>query len=395
VRACQELPGLRPLPDLFSLILDLSIEAVGAERGVVMGLEGDDLVVRAVRGEGFRISSTVRERVINERQSVLVRDTRADAMFAMQQSIVAQNILTMMAVPLQTKDRVLGLIHVDSRAFGQEFSQGDLELLTVLANIAAIRIEQERLAQIEVAQKMLARDLELAARIQRRLLPDAAPEGAGFDVAGHNAPCRTVGGDYYDYFRYRDGKLGLLIGDVAGKGMPAALLMTSLKGGVQVMTEVQPDAAGLLERLNRVVCANFPSNRFVSLFSCVLDPAAPTLSFCNGGHNPPLLVKAGGEVQRLQGGGSILGFDAEAAFESRTCALEPGDVLLLYSDGVTEATNPSDEEFGEERLARIPAEHRGASASELVRRANEAVADWSKGAPPADDITLVVVRRTG
>lgn len=394
VRACRELPGHRPLPELFRLILDLSIDAVGAERGVLMSLEGSDLVVRAQRGDEFRISSTVRDRVIGERTSVLVRDARVDDFFRKQESIVAQSIRSMMAVPLQTKDRVLGLIHLDSRSFTQEFSPDDLGLLTVLANIAAIRIEQERLIQIEVTEKLLARDLDQAARIQRRLLPSTAPSIPRFEIAGYNAACRTVGGDYYDFFRYPDGRLGVVIGDVAGKGLPAALLMTSLKGGVQVLAEGPDEVDGLLERLNRVVCANFPPNRFVSLFFCQLDPSDDDIVYCNAGHNPPLLVRRGGAVERLSGGGAILGLDAGMAFHTKRCATEPGDVIVLYSDGVTEATSPDGEDFGEERVAEIVARSSGASAQDLVHEISGQVAAWTRGAPASDDVTLVVVRRS-
>ncbi len=394
VRACQELPGHRPLPDLFRLILDLSIDAVGGERGILMTNEGDRLTVQAVRGQEFRISTTVRDRVLNERTSILVGDASLDDAFGQQKSIVQQQIHTMMAVPLQTKDRVIGLIEVDSRSLVQRFETHDLELLTVLANIAAIRLEQERLARIEVAERMMARELEQAAAIQRRLLPRGAPEVPGFDIAGYNAACRTVGGDYYDFFAYPDGRLGFVLGDVAGKGMAAALLMTSLKGGVQVLAEVPDDLGRLVARMNRVVSANFPSNRFVSLFFGVLDPATSEVCYCNGGHNPPLLLRGSGGAETLRGGGGILGILSEAPYEARRCRMDPGDTLVLFSDGVTEATDPAGVEFGEDRLARVVAEAGSASAAELIERVTEEVSKFSEGSPPADDVTLVVMRRS-
>lgn len=395
VRACQELPGHRPLPELFQLILDLSIEAVGGERGVLMTLEDERLTVQAVRGQEFRISTTVRDRVIENRESVLVRDTSLDDMFREQRSIVQQKIHTMMAAPLQTKDRVIGLIEVDSQSLVQRFENEDLELLTILANIAAIRIEQERLALIEVAERMLARELKQAASIQRRLLPAKAPEVPGFDLAGYNAACRTVGGDYYDFFVYPDGRLGFVVGDVAGKGMPAALLMTSLKGGVQVLAEVPDDLGRLVGRMNRVVSANFPPNRFVSLFFGVLDPRTTELTYCNAGHNPPLLCRAGGRAEMLEGGGGILGIMPDAAYEARRCRVDTGDVLVLYSDGVTEAESAQGEEFGVERLATVIQSEAGKSAKDLIARTTAEIGRFTGGAPAADDVTLVVIRRPG
>ena len=394
VRAGRELAGHRPLEELFELILDLSISAVGAERGVVMTLEGEDLVVRAVRGEGFRISSAVRDRVVRERASLLVRDTALDEAFKSRDSIVGQQIQSVMAVPLQTSDRVIGLINLDSRSFARPFTPDDLDLLTVLANVAAIRIEQQRLAAVEQTERLISRDLEQAAEIQRRLLPRGSPSVPGFDVAGHNLPCRTVGGDYFDYFPYPDGRLGFVLGDVSGKGMPAAFLMTALKGGVQVLLGEPPsDLSALMSRLDKVVAANFPRNRFVSLFYGVLEPTTGVLEYCNAGHNPPLLIRADRTIERLPGCGTILGIFPDLGYEQKTVRLLPGDALTLFSDGVTEEQNPAGEEFGEDRLARLITAREAGGAAAVVEAVRQAVESWAAGAPAADDVTVLVVRR--
>jgi serine phosphatase RsbU (regulator of sigma subunit) len=394
VRAGQELASHRPLDELFEIILDLSIKAVGAERGVLMTLEGEDLVARAVRGEGFRISSAVRDKVLKERASFLVQDTKADAAFSARDSIIGQQIQSMMAVPLQTSDRVIGLVNVDSRSFARPFTPGDLDLLTVLANVAAIRIEQQRLALVEQQERIISRDLEQAAVIQQRLLPRFAPTVPGFDLAGHNTPCRTVGGDYFDFFEYPDGRVGVVVGDVAGKGMPAALLMTALKGGIQVLLADPPqDVAKLMSRLDRVVAANFPRNRFVSLFFGLLDPATGELIWCNAGHNPPLLVRASGAIERLPSCGTILGIFPDAPYTVERCAFGAGDTLTLFSDGVTEERNVAGEEFGEERLERLVSSGATRGAKALVDEIHRAVVAWASGQPAADDVTAVVVRR--
>jgi serine phosphatase RsbU (regulator of sigma subunit)/pSer/pThr/pTyr-binding forkhead associated (FHA) protein len=394
IRAGRELAGHRPLDELFELILDLSIQAVGAERGVLMTLEGEDLVARAVRGEGFRISSAVRDRVVRDRASLLVRDTALDDAFKARDSIVGQQIQSVMAVPLQTNDRVIGLVNVDSRSFARPFTPDDLDLLTVLANVAAIRIEQQRLALVEVQERIISRDLEQAAVIQQRLLPLEAPTVPGFELAGHNLPCRTVGGDYFDFFPYPDGRIGLVLGDVSGKGMPAALLMTALKGGVQVLLTDPPDDVPLLmSRLDRVVAANFPRNRFVSLFFGLLDSRTGDMAYCNAGHNPPLLIRAAGGIERLPSCGTILGIFPDLGYEVRRCRLEPGDVLTLFSDGVTEEQNPSGEEFGEQRLAGLVVERASAGAAQLVDDIRARVLAWAAGAPAADDITVLIARR--
>lgn len=394
IRAGRELAGHRPLDELFELILDLSIQAVGAERGVLMTLEGEDLVARAVRGEGFRISSAVRDRVVRERASLLVRDTALDEAFKARDSIVGQQIQSVMAVPLQTNDRVIGLVNVDSRSFARPFTPDDLDLLTVLANVAAIRIEQQRLALVEQQERIISRDLEQAAVIQQRLLPREAPTVPGFELAGHNLPCRTVGGDYFDFFPYPDGRVGLVLGDVSGKGMPAALLMTALKGGVQVLLTDPPDDVPLLmSRLDRVVAANFPRNRFVSLFFGLLDSKTGQMTYCNAGHNPPLLVRADGTVERLPSCGTILGIFPDLGYAVKTAELRPGDALTLFSDGVTEEQNPAGEEFGEARLASLIVEKAKLGAIELVEAIRQTVLAWAAGAPAADDVTVLIARR--
>ncbi len=396
IRAGRELAGNMPLTDLFNMIMDLSIEAVGAARGVLMTVEGDDLVVQAARGEGFRISSMVRDRVIKEKTSLLVRDARLDQAFAERMSIVQQQIRSMLAVPLQTDDRVIGLIYLDSPHFVHEFTKDDLNLLTVMANVAAIRIEHTRLAEVEQAERLLAKDLEQAAEIQRRLLPVNAPSVPGVDLAGYNAACRTVGGDYYDFLSYPDGRVALVVADVSGKGMPAALLMSQLQARVQVLFEDPSELADLVTRLNRTVTLNCPGNRFISFFIGVLDPNSNAITYVNAGHNPPLLVHHDGTVEKLEGTGLLLGIMAAAKYEQRTCHLEKGDVVVLFSDGVTEACRPDvDEEFGEDRLAATLAELSHESAKSIIESINKRVQDFTCGAPPADDITLVVARRVG
>jgi serine phosphatase RsbU (regulator of sigma subunit)/pSer/pThr/pTyr-binding forkhead associated (FHA) protein len=394
IRAGRELAGNMPLSELFKLIMNLSVEAVGATRGVLMTLEGKELMVQVALGEGFRISSTVRDRVIKEKTSLLVRDARLDEAFADRMSIVQQQIRSMLAVPLQTDDRVIGLIYLDSPHFIKEFSKDDLSLLTVMANVAAIRIEHTRLAEVEQAERLHAKELAQAAEIQRSLLPVKAPNVAGVDMAGYNAACHTVGGDYYDFLPYPDGRVGLLVGDVAGKGMPAALLMSSLQARVQVLFEDPSNLAALVTRLNRIITSNCPSNRFITFFIGVLEPKTGELVYVNAGHNPPLVAHADGSVEKLAGTGLILGILATAAYQQGVCLLDPGDAVLLFSDGVTEAVRPdADEEFGEDRLAQCLAGLRDRSAESIITCINQRVEEFTGGAPPADDITLVVAKR--
>jgi len=397
IRAGRELAGHRPLEELFQVILDLSVDAVCAGRGVLMTLEsGGALHVRANRGEGFEISKTVRDRVLSEKASLLVRDAQMDQALRDHMSIVEQKVRSMLAVPLQTNDRVIGLIYVDSPHLIREFSREDLSLLTVMANVAAIRIEHARLNEIEEAERAMAKEMQQAALIQNGLLPSKAPEVTGMDIAGRTVACHTVGGDYYDFLPFPDGRVAMLVGDVAGKGMPASLLMSSLQARVQVLFEDPDDLANKVERLNRITCGNCPENRFITFFMTVANPVTGELVFTNAGHNPPVLVRAAAEDNKfelLKGGGLILGILPMAKYQESRITMESGDVLVLFSDGVTEAADPTDNDFGEERLAALVASMRDRPAGEIVDAIHTAVTEFTQGLPQADDITVVVARR--
>lgn len=394
IRAGRELAGHRPLSELFPLIMDLSVEAVMAGRGVLMTLDGDELNVRAARGEGFKISTTVRERVIKEKASLLVRDAQLDLNLREHMSIVEQKVRSMIAVPLQTNDRVIGLIYVDTPNTIREFTREDLNLLTVMANVAAIRIEHARLNEIEEAERAMAKEMHQAALIQQGLLPSSAPATEGLDIAAKAVASRSVGGDYFDFIKYPDGRVAIMVGDVAGKGMPAALLMSSLQARVHVVFEEPDDLARKMARLNKSTCASCPDNRFITFFTCIADAKTGKVVYTNAGHNPPVVVRAAGGYEMLGGaGGMILGILPMAQFQEAEVTLEKGDILVLFSDGVTEAVDPEDHDFGEERLAKLVASMSDRPAAEIVQEVHRAVHAFTQGAPPADDITVVIARR--
>jgi serine phosphatase RsbU (regulator of sigma subunit)/pSer/pThr/pTyr-binding forkhead associated (FHA) protein len=393
IRAGQELATNRPLGELFPVILDQAIQAVNAQRGVLMILEGDKLIARAHKGDGFRISTAVRDRVLGEKASLLVRDAQLDDAFKGRMSIVEQKVHSMMAVPLQTQDRIVGLIYLDSPFILREFTKDDLSLLTVLANVAAIRIENVRLAEFEEAERITKRDLSQAADIQQRSLPEAPPCVPGADLAGFNAACRTVGGDYYDFFPYSDGRVGLALGDVSGKGMPASLMMMQLHARVQMLAETPADLGSLMVRLNKATCAKCLSNRFITFFFAMLDAGSGELRYANAGHNPPILMRASGDALMVEGGGPVLGILSIAPYSEARQYIDKGDMLVLYSDGVTEANNTNFEEYGEERFIDVLRLHRHKPAAAIVEAVMKSLNEFTAGTPQADDITLVVAKR--
>lgn len=394
VKAGRELAGHRPLSELFQLILDLAAEAVGGSRAILMTIEKEELVAKAVRGEGFRISKTVRDQVLVEKNSLLVRDTAADEIFKMQASIVMQRVRSFMAVPLQTNEKVIGLLYIDMPDITREFSKEDLSLLTVMANVAAIRIEHARLNEVEQVERSISKELSQAGEIQRNLLPRKAPQIPGMDMAGYNLPCRTVGGDYFDFFNLSDGKIAVVVGDVAGKGMPAAMLMSSLQARLQILVETDENPASIVQRLNKSISGNCPDNRFITFFLAIIDPATGEIRFCNAGHNPPLLVRASGVTEKLEGGGIILGILPIAQYTEHKSNIQAGDTLVLFSDGVSEAMpNGSDEDFGEMRISMAILNRTSQTSNQMIEGVIEDLQVWCAGAPYADDVTLLIVKK--
>jgi serine phosphatase RsbU (regulator of sigma subunit) len=392
LRAGRELVGGRPLEELFRVILDLALEAVNAERGALFTLEGENLVLQASSGGQFRISTAVREQVLGERASLLIQNVFEDQLLQNRESIIMQGIRSLMAVPLQTEDRVIGFIYVDGNTFRRRFSASDLNLLTVMANVAAMRIERARLAQVEAAEQRMRMEVDQAAEIQRSHLPSVAPTVPGYSIAGATNACRTVGGDYFDYIPLADGRMALIVADVAGKGLPAALMMMNLQARADAIGETCRDLAEFATRLNRSLVPHCPRNRFITLFVCAADENGG-IEYCNAGHNPALLIRTDGQVEHLSEGGVVLGLLPQLSYQQGRVQMESGDLLVLYSDGITEAESPAEEEFDTDRLVALVKKNRAEDPSELIELVMQAVRDWTEGAPASDDRTLMIVKR--
>ena len=299
IHAGRELASNMPLEKLFALIMNLSVDAVGASRGALMTLEDGELKVRATKGAGFKISSHVRDQVIQERRSVLVRDALMDPALAARMSIVQQQIRSMLAVPLQTEDRVIGLIYLDSPYLVHEFTKDDLNMLTVMANIAAIRIENTRLAEVEQAEKLHAKELEHAALIQRSMLPSQFPpfpDRKDFALHAMMVPAREVGGDLFDFFLLDEDHLAFAMGDVSGKGVPAALFMAMTRTLLRVTAQLREPPGKCFTYMNATLGEQNISSMFVTLFYGVLNTRTGELQFGNAGHNPPYVISADGDA---------------------------------------------------------------------------------------------------
>jgi sigma-B regulation protein RsbU (phosphoserine phosphatase) len=246
--------------------------------------------------------------------------------------------------------------------------------------------------EIADVERMLARDVNFGARVQQQLLPRVTPVVAGFDFAARLDQARGVGGDYYDFFDYGDGRIGTVIADVSGKGLPAALIMTSLQGRVHILAEHLYDVGQFMTRLNRSVSKNW-ENRFVTMIFALLNLSNGELVYCNAGNNPPMIARHDGSVERLEGGGPIVGILPDVRYQEQNAHLDFGDALLLYTDGVTECDNAASEEFGEDRLAAVLREYRDRAAEAIMEAIFSALNRWTAGAGFSDDTAAVVIRR--
>jgi len=399
-RASGELLAQQPLEDVLELVVDLVFELATPDRGALMLLEGDPVALRAAASRGLTtaegeraISRTISDAVLEQQQAVLTTDALLDDRFQNAQSVMVQNIRSAMCVPLWNNKQVIGLIYVDTQRGMRSFNKDDLEALTLVANVAAVKIDNVRLFQQEQRMKEIERELRAAARIQQRLLPAEPPQVPGYELCGLNRPCFDVGGDYFDYLMRDEEKLSFAVGDVSGKGMGAALLMASIQATFHAHTSTAAPVEELVTQLNRAVCRSADPEKFSTFFYGEIDVASGELRFCNAGHNPPLLLRAGGDVEKLTGGGMILGFDPGVSYKTCEIRIEPGDLIVAYSDGVTESFNTADEEFGEERLIELVRGCGGLAVDEVRNRIDAAVDAFIGNADPFDDYTLLLLRR--
>jgi sigma-B regulation protein RsbU (phosphoserine phosphatase) len=269
----------------------------------------------------------------------------------------------------------------------RDFVQKPWDNTQLLATLRQ-EIESGRARRREEAAEQ--RELAEALKIQRRLLPQQVPQVDGWELAVSWQPASGVGGDCFDAIRFDGARLALTIADVVGKGIPAALLMSNLQAAVRAFASEAVEPSALCQQVNRILCGNIAEGRFISFFYCVLDTAAGVLTYTNAGHYLPMLVRANGSVERLGAGGPVLGVLGDAEYEQAQVSTAPGDRIVLFTDGLTEARNAADEEFGEQRLLDALIDHRACSAPALQARLADAVVTFT-GGHLQDDATLIVL----
>jgi serine phosphatase RsbU (regulator of sigma subunit)/pSer/pThr/pTyr-binding forkhead associated (FHA) protein len=402
----------RVLDDVLSLVLDSAIEVSGAERGFIMlaGGAASELEFKMARGRSrqtlsggsFAISRKIPEEVYRTGAPRIVADLLDGDLANVHMGTVALGIRNVLCVPLKLvryvdtaeaadDERRIGVLYLDSREKGVLLSSSTRAALETFATEAAVAIENARLYRETMEKARMEQEMRIAAEIQQALLPKIGRAGPFFAAAAATLPCRSIGGDFYDYVDLSDGTMGFALGDVAGKGPPAALLSAMMQGmfAAQAATSARP--AETITRVNLALYRRGIESRFVTLmYGCLRKDG--TLTYCNAGHNPPLIVSPNGNLRRLECGGPIVGLFEAAAFDEETVTLSANDWLVVFSDGVSEALSAADEEYGEARIVDVIRRHATVQPQQMLEAIFTDVRAFAKGAAQSDDITALVLR---
>lgn len=390
------------LDETLKLVIELVFDAIPADRGFLFLWEGSDLNLKVSRTRhgardastaDVQISRAISERVFREGVAVLTSDAMQDPRFQGSNSILLSAIRSVMAVPLTIADQTFGMIYVDN-PYDSRFSEDDLQVFTTIAGVASIKIENARLVEERLEKKRLEEELKVASEIQLRLQPSCPPPIENYALCAYSIPSREIGGDYYDYIeRKRQRRTAIALGDVSGKGIGAALMMSSLHAAVRAQIQTDYPIRQMMSNLNLYIAENSPENKFLTLFYAELDQTTGDLYYANAGHNPPIVARATGQIERLDATGLPIGIIHEATYEEACVRLWPGDALVVFSDGITESVNTFGEEFGDDRLIEVVAKNLGASASKIRDRIDEALSRFVGSASAVDDMTLLILKR--
>jgi sigma-B regulation protein RsbU (phosphoserine phosphatase) len=413
LEAASILHSQLPLDVVLGHMLDLSVSLTDADRGLLLETDstGALKVKLARRNGGVRLppesvtpSQTAIQLALKQQSPVITEDlAQADMDLQAAQSIVAQRLRAVVVIPLYAMSRAntqesmvnikqgefLGILYLDSRR-PAAFSKLDRQILDALAADAASILDNARLVERERERQRLEQEIDIARGIQQALLPRNFPDNPNFAVSGINFPCLAVGGDYFDVFPVGEGRTAFLIADVSGKGLGAALLTNLLQGALSGLT-LGTDPARVFNHVNRFLCDHSEVGRYATIFFGILDQDGH-LEFINAGHPSPFLIRRGAAEEAFTEGSYPVGLVPEAQYTAACLKLEPGDTLVLFSDGVTEAMDPDEQLFGVPRLKQVLTGQMECPLEQLQKCVLESVENFARGAHQADDLTLLIVR---
>lgn len=387
----KEYGSLLDADKLIRLLVFSLLGQIGVNRYIICLKEKNDVGVAASKVDGalpqpelLRTLFKLKATTLVENLATLEVQHARDALAALRLAIV---------VPMNIQGENKGVMILGEKISRQPFAETEFEFLASLANLAIISLENARLFKEAIEKQRLEDELNIAREIQKGLLPNILPTIAGFDIAAANISSKQVGGDYYDVIPVRDNEYVIAIGDVSGKGTPAALLMANIQASIRALVPLDLPLSELTQRVNDLMCENTGGSKFVTFFWGMIDSSSKRLTYVNAGHNYPLLIRADGTTQRLDKGGMILGvMKTTIPYEQESVHLRSGDLLVLFTDGVSEAMSRDSVEYGEERMLRVLHDHRHESSQDIIASLHHDIRRHADGADQSDDITMMVVK---
>jgi sigma-B regulation protein RsbU (phosphoserine phosphatase) len=386
--------------EIMNTIIRRSLRAVNAEQGVITLVhdrpsEPTKTLVRTMSDssehEAFHLDQSLLGWMQINKRPLSMKDPHNDPRFRGLR--LDASIKSLLCVPMLVKSELKGVLTVTNKKDADEFSLEDQRLLAIIAGQSAQIVETARLYEEEKALGRVREELRLASEIQLGLLPKINPQVKGYEVAGVSTPAQVVGGDYFDFIPIDDSRLAICLGDVSGKGLPAALLMSNLQATIRGQTILVQSPKECMERSNRLMYQSTDPHKFATLFYGIMDTSSHRLAYSNAGHDLPYFFSGGRDPVRLESGGLILSVMEDFPYEEGVVQFDPGDLLVIYSDGITEASNENEEQYGEGRLEEVLRGSLGLPASELIKKITSSVKEFVGGRPQSDDMTVVVVRR--
>jgi sigma-B regulation protein RsbU (phosphoserine phosphatase) len=385
--------------EIMQTIIHRSLRAVSAEQGVITLVDHAanqpmKTLVRSMVSSSDHAKFHLTESMLGwmhlNKKPLMINDPATDERF---RGIPwDQAIRNAMSVPMTVKSSLIGVITVYNKKENKRFTDDEQRLLAIIATQSAQVVENARLYEKEKELVTIQKEMKLAAQIQAELLPASPPQFPQYQLAGKSIPAQSVGGDYFDFIPVDDNRIAVCLGDVSGKGLPAAMLMANLQATLRGQTLVANSPKQCIERSNKLLLQSTSDEKYATLFYGILNTANNQLSYTNAGHNPPLIISKDGSVRLLRTGGIMVAMMDNFPFEEETLELKPGDTLVLYSDGITEAINDKEDEFGEERLTDLLKKSAQLPAEEMITSVVEVVNKHAGNMPQADDMTMVVLK---
>ncbi|NOX89802.1 MAG: SpoIIE family protein phosphatase [Calditrichaeota bacterium] len=399
----RSLESLTSLDKLLQNIVEKSMYLLHAESGSLMLFtpEGEELEFKVALGpksksvKPFRIKlgQGISGWVAKYGQPILIRDAYKDPRFDPSfDKRSGYRTRTFLCVPLRYKERILGVVTILNRLDCHPFSEKDLELLLTFSTQAALAIENTRLLKEAIEQERLKADLKVAAEIQKLLIPQELPQIENLEISATYIPCKEMSGDFYDVIPLTDGKWAFVMADVSGKSIPGAMLMSNLQASIRTYFQFSSELVWIIENLNKLIIKQTTSDRFITFFCTLFDPETQSLLSVNAGHNPPLLLNIDGTFTLLNQGGIFLGI-LPWKYDQQNCSFKKDQLLVMYTDGLVEAMNEKEEEFGLDRLRGLVLKYREEPLKDLEARIIKAVRDHTGEKSLEDDFTLMMVRK--